>query len=147
MSERERLYRGWHISSPRMQKPHYSSDRLHAECWIPQATHDHICAASCTALELIRILKSPKANPKLQIATEKPKFFNDGEHWHTTINYHITDSELISKIDAGVTLCEVCKVADAVLIGAITDIDTMIKTEFMMCSDCFDSKADMSRAD
>lgn len=141
-----RLFNGCHISSLRMQRRHSSHDSAYAECWIPKATFDHICAAHDSGLELLRILKDPKAYQKLKIATEKPKFFNDDQHWHITLDYHTKDNDLIEKIDAGNNICEVCKKENAELIDEITDINTMVKNEFIMCIACFDKYADSADA-
>lgn len=140
----ERLYRGWSICTPRLNRPRWRHEAVQVECWITQSTTEFIEEKG--TLAFLRALQKPNRYPDLDIAF-KPHFFDGTEHWHLFLNYHVTDEKLLQKIDAGETICEVCKAADAVLIDGITDLDTNVRNELAMCIGCFDKFADMSRAD
>lgn len=142
-----RLFRGWHIRSARMRKLHRSSDSRSAECWIPQETYNYINNADCTALTLLKILKNPNAYPDLQVATKKEQFFNESEHWHITMDFHVTDDLLIKRIDAGNTTCEICKKNDATMINEIKSTEIEETNQFAMCESCFDKVADYGYAE
>lgn len=141
----ERLFRGSFYFTPRMRKPRYADEGLCEKIWIPEKTFNFFWESSDNLI-LVRMLKNPELYPDLQFSTKK-HFFDDTEHWEMNLHYHISDEDLLNKLDAGESVCEVCNQADAVLIDGITDLETNVKKEYAMCAACFDKFADMSNAD
>lgn len=141
----ERLFRAGYHTTDRMRKRHYSHHARYLRAWVSHTTWEFLWDSE-DSLMTLRVLKAPHLYPELQVS-DKEHFFDDSEHWAITLCYHVNDIKLLERRGSGETICEVCKVADAVLIDDITDIETMAKTELMMCEDCFDQQADMGSPD